>query len=400
MQLTHSGRWSRPGRRAGAAHRVRPSAARCARRRERAPACFSDDELDELVERYVDAAVLARQAGFDFVDVKHCHGYLLHELLSARGRGRAGTAATSTGRTRFLRSVVAGIRSACAGSGDRRAAVDVRFRAVRGRATDGRGVPAATTAATRTHSAVTARDSASTSTETHALLDVIADLGHRAGVHDGGQPVLQPAHPAARVLPAVRRLSAARGSAGGRRPPDSAATRNLPRGIPASRSSDRGIRTCRTGCRTSRRRWWPAAALDGRARPHGAVVSAAGGRRAGRTAAANACRLPHVQRLHDGAAQRPGLGLLPARPVLQGSPRTTGNWRTRRRPPAPASSDRRTAKRPPAPHRARPAIPMDGDRARRRSASLSSVSSSSSCCRASRTTGMSGRRYAASRGRG
>ena len=32
------------------------------------------------------AAVLAQQAGFHFVDIKHCHGYLLHELLSARER--------------------------------------------------------------------------------------------------------------------------------------------------------------------------------------------------------------------------------------------------------------------------------------------------------------------------
>jgi 2,4-dienoyl-CoA reductase-like NADH-dependent reductase (Old Yellow Enzyme family) len=70
---------------------------------------MSDDELDELVDRYVDAAVLASEAGFDFVDVKHCHGYLLHELLSAHDRpGRYG--GDLVGRTHFLRSVVAGIR--------------------------------------------------------------------------------------------------------------------------------------------------------------------------------------------------------------------------------------------------------------------------------------------------
>ena len=51
-------------------------------------AIFTDDELDALAEDYVAAAVLAQQAGFDFVDVKHCHGYLLHELLSGvRPRG-------------------------------------------------------------------------------------------------------------------------------------------------------------------------------------------------------------------------------------------------------------------------------------------------------------------------
>ena len=92
-------------------------------------ALFTDDELDELAEQYVDAAVLAQQAGFDFVDVKHCHGYLLHELLSAHDRpGRYG--GDLDGRTHFLRSVVAGIRERAPESRDRRAAVGVRPRAV------------------------------------------------------------------------------------------------------------------------------------------------------------------------------------------------------------------------------------------------------------------------------
>ena len=54
--------------------------------------------------------MLAADAGFDFVDVKHCHGYLLHELLGARERpGPYG--GDLAGRTRFLRTVVAGIRA-------------------------------------------------------------------------------------------------------------------------------------------------------------------------------------------------------------------------------------------------------------------------------------------------
>jgi 2,4-dienoyl-CoA reductase-like NADH-dependent reductase (Old Yellow Enzyme family) len=66
---------------------------------------LSDDELDELVGAYVRAGILAADAGFDFVDIKHCHGYLLHELLSARSRpGRYG--GSFEGRTRVLRSVV------------------------------------------------------------------------------------------------------------------------------------------------------------------------------------------------------------------------------------------------------------------------------------------------------
>jgi NADPH2 dehydrogenase len=101
LQLTHSGRWAVSPRLAYQ-HPLLDA---------RAPGApvFSDDELDELVEDYVRAAVLAQSAGFDFVDVKHCHGYLLHELLSGLTReGRYG--GTFEGRTAFLRSVVAGIR--------------------------------------------------------------------------------------------------------------------------------------------------------------------------------------------------------------------------------------------------------------------------------------------------
>ena len=59
---------------------------------------ISDDELDRLQDRYVEAACLAARAGFDFVDVKQCHRYLLNELLAARSP-RASTAARSrTGR--------------------------------------------------------------------------------------------------------------------------------------------------------------------------------------------------------------------------------------------------------------------------------------------------------------
>jgi 2,4-dienoyl-CoA reductase-like NADH-dependent reductase (Old Yellow Enzyme family) len=46
----------------------------------------SDDYLCQLEDRFVDAAVLAREIGFDGVDIKLTHGYLLSELLSARTR--------------------------------------------------------------------------------------------------------------------------------------------------------------------------------------------------------------------------------------------------------------------------------------------------------------------------
>lgn len=108
LQLTHSGRFARPEGaplpRTAYAHPVLD-----ARVGATAASVFGDDELDELAEQYVAAAVLARQAGFDFVDIKHCHGYFLHELLSAYERpGRYG--GDLAGRTHFLRRVVAGIR--------------------------------------------------------------------------------------------------------------------------------------------------------------------------------------------------------------------------------------------------------------------------------------------------
>jgi 2,4-dienoyl-CoA reductase-like NADH-dependent reductase (Old Yellow Enzyme family) len=59
----------------------------------------------------VAAARLAYRSGFQFVDVKQCHGYLGHELLGARTReGKYGGSAE--GRFRFLEQIVAGIRAA------------------------------------------------------------------------------------------------------------------------------------------------------------------------------------------------------------------------------------------------------------------------------------------------
>lgn len=107
LQLTHSGRWSRPA----GEPRPRP-AQRHAVLDHRTPQpgdLMSDDDLDTLATAFVDAALLARRAGFDFVDVKCCHGYLLHELLGARDRdGRFG--GDFEHRTAFFRTVVTRIR--------------------------------------------------------------------------------------------------------------------------------------------------------------------------------------------------------------------------------------------------------------------------------------------------
>jgi len=92
MQATHSGRYSKP---------------------ESLPAGrISDDELRALEERFGQAARLAAAAGFDGIDVKCCHGYLLCELLS--GYNRPGMYGGSfENRTRLL---IDGVRAARAGA--------------------------------------------------------------------------------------------------------------------------------------------------------------------------------------------------------------------------------------------------------------------------------------------
>jgi NADPH2 dehydrogenase len=77
---------------------------------------MSDDDIARLIEDFIIAAKLAQKAGFAWVDLKHCHGYLGHEFLTAYDRpGRYG--GSFENRTRFLRELVAGIRSEVPGLG-------------------------------------------------------------------------------------------------------------------------------------------------------------------------------------------------------------------------------------------------------------------------------------------
>ncbi|MDH7514437.1 MAG: NADH:flavin oxidoreductase [Bacteroidota bacterium] len=70
-----------------------------------------DEYLQRLEERFVEAAVLAAEAGFDFVDIKQCHGYLAAELLASRRR-KGPYGGSFENRTRFIRNILEGIRSA------------------------------------------------------------------------------------------------------------------------------------------------------------------------------------------------------------------------------------------------------------------------------------------------
>jgi NADPH2 dehydrogenase len=116
VQLTHSGRYSKPdGRPRPVAVRRHPLFDETVGPGADQP-LLSDDELQSIIGDYIRAAELAQLAGFDFVDVKSCHGYLSHELLGAFERpGDFGGSLEN--RTRFLRQIIAGIREAAPGLG-------------------------------------------------------------------------------------------------------------------------------------------------------------------------------------------------------------------------------------------------------------------------------------------
>ena len=116
LQLTHSGRVSRPN------DNKRPEPLILYHHPILDPKfgltadspVVTDDEIACLVEAFVRAGKWAKQAGFAFVDIKHCHGYLGHEFLSAVDRpGRYG--GNLENRTRFLREIVTGIRAEAPG---------------------------------------------------------------------------------------------------------------------------------------------------------------------------------------------------------------------------------------------------------------------------------------------
>jgi 2,4-dienoyl-CoA reductase (NADPH2) len=81
IQLTHSGRYSKPyglpKPRVAALNPVLDKVE---------PYILSDDDLSIIQDHYVEASKLAAAAGFNAIDMKACHGYLMVELLSAKQR--------------------------------------------------------------------------------------------------------------------------------------------------------------------------------------------------------------------------------------------------------------------------------------------------------------------------
>jgi NADPH2 dehydrogenase len=192
LQLTHSGRFARPNDK----KRLEPQTLYRHPLLDRKfhvaddHVLMTDDEISALIADFVHAAGLAQQAGFDFVDVKHCHGYLGHEFLSAVDReGRYG--GSFENRTRFLREIVAGIREKVPGLhiGVRLSAFDwLPFRP----GAEGTGVPEAWQGEYRYAFGGDASGTGIDLTETHQFLSLLESLGIELVCLSAGSPYYNP----------------------------------------------------------------------------------------------------------------------------------------------------------------------------------------------------------------
>jgi NADPH2 dehydrogenase len=114
LQLTHSGRFSRPKDVAEPRILYRHP---ILDRRFGLPSDYpllTDGGIREIIEDFHRAARIAQECGFDFIDIKHCHGYLGHEFLSAHTR-EGDYGGSFENRTRFLRETIEGVRAVAPG---------------------------------------------------------------------------------------------------------------------------------------------------------------------------------------------------------------------------------------------------------------------------------------------
>ena len=316
LQLTHSGRWSRP---TGAAqpriayhHPVLDE-----RVGANAEALLSDDDLDALVATYVDAAALAADAGFDFVDVKHCHGYLLHELLGAVDRPGA-YGGTFEHRTAFLRRVVERVRTRVPslGIGVRLSAYDfVPYEA----ADDGIGTPVRDARGLARYAfGADSSGIAGDLAHAHRVLDLCRELGIGLVCITAGSPYYNPHIQRPAFFP----------PSDGYTPPEdplvgSGADDRGHRGVDARPPRPRGrgfgllVSPAVVAQRRATRGAYGRGGL-GRHRSRHAELPALARRRVGWSATRGVAAVSHVQRLHHRAPQRARVRLLPARRLLQG----------------------------------------------------------------------------------
>ncbi len=231
LQLTHSGRYCRPNASSKSEPRILYRHPILDGRLKLGPGypLLTDSEIEGIIEDFHRAARIAADLGFDFVDVKHCHGYLGHEFLSARSReGKYG--GSFENRTRFLREIVAGIRRDKPSTKNRRpplrlrhVAIPSQSRALIARQTRPRRSRSSSSDGTIPYRWAFGVDVENPSqfdlTEPIQFLSAPARSQHHSRQSHRWQPLLQSPHPAPRALPSVRRLPATRRPARRRRAP-------------------------------------------------------------------------------------------------------------------------------------------------------------------------------------
>ncbi len=78
------------------------------------PRELSTDEVEATIQAYVEAAVRAKTAGFDGVEIHGAHTYLISQFLSKEYNTRGDRyGGTLENRYRFLSEIICGVRSAC-----------------------------------------------------------------------------------------------------------------------------------------------------------------------------------------------------------------------------------------------------------------------------------------------
>lgn len=318
LQLTHSGRYSHPHDDA----KLESVTAYChplldEKFRNTAANVVSDDELRNIIRRFIGAAKLAKEAGFDFVDVKMAHGYLGHELLS--GFDRPGEFGGSfENRTRFFREIVEGIRREVPGLeiGTRFSIFDcLPFE----KGPDKVGIPMQRgDIGVGNYKYAFGGDGTGLGcdlTEPLKFLELCRSLGvelicttvcspyynphfQRPAYYPVSDGYLPPGGPGVRRGAADSRGRRGQGAFPGNGYDLHRLRLHLSAGVPAAGRTGGGA------CRKDR---------HGRHRPHGHRISRAPRRRTGRRSAQDEADLPHLRRLYHGAARRYGLRLLPAR---------------------------------------------------------------------------------------
>jgi len=73
---------------------------------------LSEEEIEDIGEKFVKASVIAKQVGADGIDFKHCHGYLCGEMLRPANTRQDRFGGSFENRTRFFREITEKIKKA------------------------------------------------------------------------------------------------------------------------------------------------------------------------------------------------------------------------------------------------------------------------------------------------